>query len=208
MLRLLLLLAVAFVSGCTSEFRSETGAADRVTDISADEHLVFFNTSAWLDESGEYWHVPIHGWIYEPEDSSVRRALFETVLEKEFDLEVSEANEPIFARRINLMIADNERGKAVVVDVAGRQFVLPPSAANGQFSMTLKMAVSEAEARARDGLLAFSAVLDDREERSFEGTVKLVPPTGTSIISDIEKLISSLSRLTRVKRNNSQKSTW
>jgi len=189
MLRLLALLALALASGCTSESDSETSAAAVVTDVGADEHLVFFNTSAWLDDSGEYWNVPVHGWIYEPEDSSVRRAVFETVLEEQFDLEVNEANESIFAPRLNLMIADNERNKSVVVELAGERFVLPPSAPNGQFSLTLTIGLEEAEAYAQDGFFRLAAVLDERDERSFEGTVRLVPPTGTSVISDIDDTV-------------------
>ena len=137
MLRLLALLALVIASGCTSESRSETDAPASITDLKPDEHVVFFNTSAWLDETGESWNVPIHGWIYEPEDSSVRLKVFETVLEQKFELEVNESNERIFARRLNLLIADNERDKNVVVDIAGQQVVLPPSAENGQFSVTL-----------------------------------------------------------------------
>ncbi len=189
MSRLLALLALVIASGCTAESRSEPDAPSRVTNLGADEQIVFFNTSAWLDESGGHWHVPIHGWIYEPEDSTVRRALFATVLDQQFDLEVNETNEHIFARRLNLMIADNERGKTVVVDLAGRQVVLPPSAANGQFSTTVQIAASDAEAHAQDGLIQFTAVLAEGEARSYGGAVKLVPPTGISIISDIDDTV-------------------
>ena len=189
MLRLLALLIVAIASGCTSESRSETQTSVTATDISADEYLVFFNTSAWLDESNEYWHVPIHGWVYEPEDSTVRRAVFEAALEQQFDLEVNESNEPLFARRLNLMIADNERGKNVVVEVAGETFVLPPSEPNGQFRRTLKIGVGEAETHAQEGLLRITAILDEADERRFSGAVKLVLPRGTSVISDIDDTV-------------------
>ncbi len=189
MLRLFVLLAIALASGCTSESRSESETSPAVSDLSADEQIVFFNTSAWLDESGGYWHVPIHGWVYEPEDSTVRRAVFEAALEEQFDLEVNESNEPVFARRLNLMIADSERGKNVVVDLVGETFVLPPSEPDGQFGLTLKIGVSEAESHAQDGFLRFTAVMGEPRERSIGGAVKLVSPTGISVISDIDDTV-------------------
>ncbi len=189
MLRILVLLALVFASGCTSESRSEADAALGGTDIEPDEHLVFFNTSAWLDESGEYWHIPVHGWIYEPEDSAVRRTVFETVLEQEFDLDVDETNEHIFSRRLNLMIADNERDKNVVVDIAGRQFVMPPSAENGQFATTLQIPVTDADAHVRDGIVRLTAGSGEQDQRRFEGAVRLVTPTGISVVSDIDDTV-------------------
>ncbi len=189
MLRLLALLALAVASGCTSESRSETEAPSNVTGLSEDENILFFDTSASLDESGEYWHVPIHGWVYEPEDSTVRRAVFETALEQQFDLEVNESNEAIFARRINLMIADNERGKTVVIELAGETHVLPPSEPNGQFQITLKIGVEDAERVAQDGFIPVRAVMDESDQRSFGTAVKLVSPTGTSVISDIDDTV-------------------
>ncbi|MDJ0709676.1 MAG: DUF2183 domain-containing protein [Woeseiaceae bacterium] len=189
MLRSLLLVAVLAAAGCTGEAPAAAHAPNGVTDIKPDEHLVFFNTSAWLDESGAHWQIPVHGWVYEPEDSTFRRSVFETVLEEQFELEVTEANEDIFARRLNLLIADNERNKNVAVQAAGQHFVLPPSAESGQFSETLTIPAADVESHAENGMLRITAVLGEHDDRSFEGIVKLVPPAGTSVISDIDDTV-------------------
>ena len=77
--------------------------AGPVSDIKADEHVVFFRTAAWLGAESTHWQVPIHGWIYEPEDSTARKAVFETILNESFDLQVTDEAEPIFSERINLL---------------------------------------------------------------------------------------------------------
>ncbi len=157
--------------------------------IAEDEALVFFRTTGWLDEQTGEWHLPIHGWIYEPEDSSARRAIFERVLESRFELTTSEESEPNFARRLNLLIADNERGKRIVISIAGRTEVLPPSEPNGHFSATLRLPEAELSAFGDGASLPFTAVTSDDEYREFGGEVRLVGPTGLSVISDIDDTV-------------------
>ena len=183
-LRLSLIVAcAALVTGCS-------GADDSpVSDIKTDETVVFFRTAAWLDPSAQQWHVPIHGWIYETEDSTARKALFEEILQEQYDLETSAASEANFSRRINLMIADNERDKRIVIALAGRTHELPLSSANGHFETTLQIAASELESHAPDGLLTYMAVTAAAEHRQFIGEVRLLGATGLSIISDIDDTV-------------------
>ena len=159
------------------------------SELADDESLQFFRTGAWLDEANQEWHVPIHGWIYEPQDSTVRKKLFRTVLKKRYDLDPSAQTEANFTRRLNLMIADNERGKRIVVTVAGRDYALPDSGPNGHFATTLKIPAADVGKHADDGVLRYSAVTRDGDTRSFSGEVLLVEPTGLSIISDIDDTV-------------------
>ena len=41
--------------------------------VKSDERIVFFPTSARLSEDGARWILPIHGWIFEPEEDAVLR---------------------------------------------------------------------------------------------------------------------------------------
>jgi len=178
--------ALAFAAaGCTKEVHS---------NISPDEQVVFFNTTAWLDAASGQWHVPIHGWIYEPADSSARRALFEKVLSEKYDLAPDDGTEGNFGRRLNLIIADNERAKQIVVEIAGRIVALPLSEENGQFRTTVLFAAEQIESHAQEGILTYSAVTHGNESRSFTGEVRLVGPTGLSVVSDIDDTV----KITRV----------
>ncbi|MDJ0910654.1 MAG: DUF2183 domain-containing protein [Woeseiaceae bacterium] len=164
-------------------------AAPGHSNIADDENVVFFRTTGWLNEDTEEWHLPIHGWIYEPQDSRARRAIFERVLESRYDLTTDDDTEPNFARRLNLLIADNERGKRIVISIAGRTEVLPASEPNGHFSATLTLPAEELSAFGDGASLPFTAVTGDQEEREFGGEVRLVEPTGLSVISDIDDTV-------------------
>ena len=175
------------------------GQVLRYSDIRADEQLVFFRTSAWLDEERQEWHLPIHGWIYEPESSLLRKSLFKTVLEEEYDLEIDADAEANFSRRLELMIADSERAKSIVVSLAGRDFTLPPSTANGQIITTLVMPIAELEAHIENGRVGFSAATRATDSREFFGEVLLVDPVGFGIISDIDDTVKISEVVDRTK---------
>jgi phosphatidate phosphatase APP1 len=159
------------------------------SNVKDDETIQFFRTAAWLNEATDEWHVPIHGWIYEPEDSVSRRALFETILDRQFDLTVSDATEANFSRRLNLVIADNERNKQIVIEFAGQTYTLPESERNGHFETELHIAAAAVEEHIEDSIIRYQAVTDDEETRSFTGEVLFVSPRGLSVISDIDDTV-------------------
>lgn len=183
--RLALFVAFWLVCGCDSPGTS-LSRPDVVSDIASDENLLFFRTAGWLDPDSQEWQLPVHGWIHEPEDTIARRALFETVLEQKFDLTVSADVESNFQRRLELLIADNERGKTIVIELAGGVYELPKSAENGQFSTILSVSSAQLVDFIQKGRLPYSAITDSDESRSFHGEIQLLPPAGLSVISDID----------------------
>ena len=168
---------------------ANSGGEIAYSEIKADEYVAFFRTAAWQDEAKNEWHVPIHGWIYENEHSAARKALFATILKDEFELETDAQTETNFTRRFNLLIADNERGKRIVVDVAGQHYVMPPSHENGHFETTLIIPNAEVDKYAEGTLVRYSAVTQENEAREFSGETLLVKPAGLSIISDIDDTV-------------------
>ena len=189
MTRFLLLCIAASLVACDSRTATTGDVQTSYSNIAADETVVFFRTAAWLDEAKQMWHVPVHGWIYEPQDSAVRKAFFTAVLESEFNLVPDDETEDNYTSRLNLLIADSERGKQIVVNLAGRSHVLPPSAENGHFETTLVIPVVDIEKHAQDAVLTLSAVTPPEESRSFYGEALLIQPTGMSIISDIDDTV-------------------
>lgn len=164
-------------------------AKENVSGLHDDDHLVFFRTSAWLDTQTDTWHLPIHGWIYEPQESQYRKGAIATVLRQRFDLRVNSGTEANFDRRVNLMLADNERGKQAVIQIGGRVHTLPESGPNGHFETTIMIPASEIEHIARGNIVSYSTVISSRDQRVFSGQVCLVPPAGISVISDIDDTI-------------------
>ncbi len=189
-MRVLLTVAILVVIGAYVISRAASNDPKSLfSDIKDDEFVQFFNTTAWFDAPAKEWHVPIRGWIYEPEDSTVRRALFEKILKEKYALVVDEATESNFSRRLNLVIADNERAKSIVIDIAGRREVLPASEANGHFGAILVISAAEMNAHAGDGFLHYTAVTRPDDTREFTGTIRFVKPSGLSIISDIDDTV-------------------
>ena len=160
-----------------------------VSNLKYDEHVTFFNTTAWPDYDNAYWHLPIHAWIYEPQNSVVRKEAIAGLLDSGYDLTVSPENEANFGRRVNLLMADNERGKTLVIRLAGQDFTLPVSAENGKTFTILELPAAVVKAFSNRSHLEFFAVLPDNDKRQFRGRVKLVPRDGISVISDIDDTI-------------------
>ena len=169
-----------------------TAAAEAPAVASAlkdDENIVFFNTAAWRDTDGAHWNIPIHAWVYEAADSVVRKGTFALLLEAEFDLVADNKSADYFDRRSNLLIADNERGKQLVVRIAGQDLLLPESGVNGQVYSVIKLPVDVVEANSEDGRLHYFAVTPEQDARRFVGEVQLVSGQGISIISDIDDTV-------------------
>jgi hypothetical protein len=161
----------------------------KVSNLKYDEHITFFNTAAWLDNDNAYWYIPIHAWIYEPQNSVVRNEVIASLLNYGYDLTVTSENEQNFRQRTNLLIADNERDKTLVIRFTGQDITLPVSAENGKTFTILKLPAEVVKAFSNQGRLEFFAVLQDNDKRQFKGQVKLVPRDGISVISDIDDTI-------------------
>ncbi|MEM9159667.1 MAG: phosphatase domain-containing protein [Verrucomicrobiota bacterium] len=159
------------------------------SNIKKDEHVVFFRTNAHLSDDHAHWIIPIHGWIYEPENSRFRKKLVSSIFEKKYELKVTSENDSVFSERLNLLIADNERGKRILIRLGKHTKVLPKSRPNGHFRGEMKIPVDEAEELAVNGLLQYEAIVSPKEDRRFCGQCLLKLDRGVSIISDIDDTV-------------------
>ncbi|MGJ8663829.1 MAG: phosphatidate phosphatase App1 family protein, partial [Marinicella sp.] len=160
-----------------------------VSELKDDESVVFFKTSAWLNQQTNQWHVPIHGWIFEHEDSTVRKGLIAAAMDTGYELKVTAKTKSNFNQRVNWLLVDNERRKSMVIRLAGRTYAIPDSEANGHFSTVLTIDSEILNAAGIESQLSYQAVLSDLDQREFNGLVQLVDPAGLSIISDIDDTI-------------------
>jgi Uncharacterized conserved protein (DUF2183) len=161
-------------------------AAD-VSNLRSGERLLLLPAGAHQSEDGRHWVVPIHAWVYEPVDSHVRRRLIAALLETRHDLTVTPASAAFFDPRVNLLLADNKRGRTIVVDVAGARATLPPTKPNGHTLANVRIPVTAATS---DGAtVTIRAVLRASDPRAIETSAHLIGPTGLSIISDIDDTV-------------------
>ena len=157
--------------------------------VSADEDVVFFTTVAHFDESTSEWVVPIHGWIYEPEDSVIRKAGIERTFEKSFGLSVGRATRSNFDRRVNLLLVDNERGKRIEIKIGEQTYLLNAAQPNGHFMDELRLTRAEVEALPGAGVIDFEVCLAARDRRSFRGRALLWKAEGVTVLSDLDDTV-------------------
>ncbi len=167
-------------------FASSNGG--RYSNIKSDENVVFFLTHASLNEESQAWRIPIHGWIYEPQNSRFRKEAFVKILKEKYGLETTPESEPRFNRLVNLLISDNERGKKIIIKLGEKIYSLPESEPNGHFKTILNIPVTELNL-AGHSFVDFKALTHDDEKRTFHGRVMMVPPEGESVISDIDDTV-------------------
>jgi hypothetical protein len=141
-----------------------------------DEEVVLFPTDAVRREDGR-WDVPVHAWIFELEKDGVVRSGFLDLFRAKNGLEKDIRDE-----RLRPFMADNERGKRLTLTGPGASLRLPSSGENGHAE-----AVWTVEAAGDAWGYRVAGCPDDA--RRFEGTARLVPPEGLSVISDIDDTI-------------------
>jgi phosphatidate phosphatase APP1 len=155
--------------------------------IAADEHVVLFATVARAD--GDDWVVPLHGWLFEPEEDSLRRGALIRVLLSSLPLSADEAESATFSRRARAFLVDNERGRHVHVRLGTREFALGPTAENGHGTGEARLPAEEAAHLAAAGWVEIQVALGDDDERQFRGRALLLGERGASIVSDVDDTI-------------------
>lgn len=151
------------------------------------ETVVLMPAAGHLDADGAQWVVQLHAWVYVRQESRFRRAAIARLLHLRYGHELTPASARYFDPRINLLLADNKRGRTVVVDVAGARATLSPTEANGHARGELRLPVTQA---ARDGArLSARVVFAPGDSRLQEASVALIGKTGLSVISDIDDTV-------------------
>ncbi|MHC4846068.1 MAG: hypothetical protein ACYTCU_07895 [Planctomycetota bacterium] len=131
------------VLACAVLLLATPSGAQAGSPIKADERVVLFDTAAWLDEEAGVWHVPVAGWIFEPEEDSDTRALLRTQFAGAVGLPEDTPDQQVFRRRATAFFVDNEHGKSVPVRVgtgAAARWVGPDrSGRDGRFAGELRL---------------------------------------------------------------------
>ncbi len=153
------------------------------SNLKSDEDLLLLPIVAERTRDG--WSVQVHAWVYEPEGDSLRRRAVIESLRTALELPGEASQSEIFRARARAFLVDNERGKTVVIALAGREYVLTDTGADGHSHTMLHLppdALSENPA-------SMTAVLGEGDTRTFAGFVYPLAPKGVSVVSDIDDTI-------------------
>jgi len=154
-----------------------------------DEDVTLFPTAAHVSGDGARWVVPIHAWVHEPARASVVRHATTGLVRRVLGVPEDGPEAGLLAERLHWFLVDNRRGERPRVRVAGVEFALPGTAADGHAFGTVEIDRARADARARDGWLALEVVTPEDDARVFRGAALLVPPRGISVVSDIDDTV-------------------
>lgn len=161
--------------GCSHMIYSKT--------IKSDEEVVFFPTIAHVNNNNK-WHIPIHGWIFEPELFGEFKRAFRFASGVDSS-ETSEEEETTFKKRSADFLVDNERRKKISIRLFGQQYQIQHSSKpNGHFTGHVTLPIDDPQ-----NTVTVRAVTPASDPRIFEGQVILVPSEGLSVISDIDDTI-------------------
>jgi phosphatidate phosphatase APP1 len=154
--------------------------------LRADERVLLFTTAARLTDDGSAWLVPIHGWVFEPEAEDAARGVTVAVVKRALGLDPSSSPSALLEERLRWFLVDNQRGKRVVVRVAGVEQAFGPTDPDGHFRGSILVPAEAAARFARRGALDAQAM---SPVGPVGGSVLMVEPKGLSVISDIDDTV-------------------
>lgn len=158
-------------------------------EVKPDETVVFFPTCGYLDEPRQAWIVPLHGWLFKPDEGSLGRRFALGALRRALEIEPTPEEEPVFLRRGWPLVVDNLDNRELSVQIGNNFVLLEPSGENGHAYGTARIPLAEAKALSRNGWLRYQADTTDGDERQLVGVARLLPPRGVSVISDVDDTI-------------------
>lgn len=188
-LRLLLLDGVVVFAaawGAVSEFVSRWLP---IGNLRRTDRVVIFPTAAWLREAADVWEIPIHGWVHrQGRVDSLRRGVINGLL-RWLTVADDSAEGRLFRDRLGWFLVDNKRARRITVRVADQVHAFGPTDPQGHFHGMVQVAAAVAADLSRDGWLDVEVISSVHRARMFLGKVRLLAPTGLSVISDLDDTV-------------------
>jgi hypothetical protein len=158
-------------------------------EVKPDETVIFFPTCGSLDEERRAWVVPIHGWLFRPDENSLARRFALGALRRALDIEPTPEEEPVFVQRGWPFVVDNVEERELSIRIGNNFVLLEPTGENGHALGTARIPVGEAKVIAPSGWLRYQADTADGDDRALIGATMLLPPRGVSVVSDVDDTI-------------------
>jgi hypothetical protein len=165
-------------------------AAD-VSDLKRDEVVLFYPGFGRLEADGKTWSLRVQGSVFQPEAESIKRSLLIAGVRKTLGVESKSAQAQLLDVRLRPFLVDHKK-RQVAVRLGSEVLDLGQSGSDGQVAATLSLPESrlpKGAANAGGRWVSFETVLPEKDRRRFFGRVQLIPPTGLSVISDIDDTI-------------------
>jgi hypothetical protein len=149
---------------------------------------VVFDTAAHFEAASKDWVIPLHAWVYLPQQSSVRKAAIAALLRRKYGLQTDATTQAFFDQRINLLLADNKGGQTpqIAINAAADDWTyrpMPKTVANGHTRLEIAYGPDDpAIKRFVDLAVAGPGALP-------EARAHLIRQEGVSVICDIDDTV-------------------
>lgn len=164
-----------------------------VSDLKRDETVLFYPGYARLEADGKTWSLGVQGSVFQPEAESIKRTLLIAGVRKALGVESNSPQARVLDVRLRPFLVDHKKGRQIAVRLGSGDYDLGKSTADGQLAAQVSLPeadVPKSLAGNSDGRwVSFETVLPENDRRRFLGRVQLIPPTGLSVISDIDDTI-------------------
>jgi phosphatidate phosphatase APP1 len=154
--------------------------------LKPDETAVFYPTDAVLVNGR--WEIPVHGWIFEPEEDSAKRTVLLDLAKNIFDRPLAPREEEIFKKRAVRFLADSEEDKRITLNFCGEAPVNTVSTEGGLLFFTFSLPPG-ALCDLQNGWVEVKTSPEVGDQRVFTARSQLVETEGVSVVSDIDDTI-------------------
>jgi hypothetical protein len=153
--------------------------------------VVPFPSFGWLDEETGDWCLQVRGKMFADIDENYRGRLLVGLLRRFMKVDSEDLDCERFRERARCFLAKPECGKQVAVRLGSHVHALQnKSRPNGHFSGQLTLSQDAVKqlvgVDAAEDWLKYDVLGSQGEEHLGDGRIRLVPPTGVSVISDID----------------------
>ena len=158
--------------------------------INLDEDVTLLDSNAYYDAYEDNWKLNIKGWIYE-KDILTREIKYQAFVALLAITTGAIDEEPLFLRqRAYPFLVDNESYERIVVLIGGKKYRMDASNGNGIFSGVITLSNEDIAAlKNANGYINYKLATSYWDRRLFSGKVKVVEPSGTMVVSDIDDTI-------------------
>ena len=161
-------------------------------NLKDNETLLFFKVDAAQTddiskESNTHWKIPLHAWVYKEENDSIwRNKLKEAIINELGTTQILFDSKNNIDKRLNMFLVDSQGFKFFNLDIENETTSFGPSSLNGHIYKQIQL-TSNPENKQLDVFINKDS--QEKNQRHFSSVIRLIPPKGLSIISDIDDTI-------------------
>lgn len=171
--------------------QSPPGDGPGAVRLDDDEELLFFPGYTFRDPKTGVPRAHIHAWVFEPEEGSAKRKVLLKFLGSQLGDELAENEKALLYARGAHLMADQEGGRLVAVNLDGAGVEIGRTDANGHAVKDVEIPSGAAKkpAGASRGKASWMEFQSHTKGKSFRGKALVIPDEGVSVVSDIDDTI-------------------